>query len=173
MDKKGRTRILIVIVAALWGYNIYRTIGNYQAENESEEILRNTPLSFQPMLFNKDTFALDLPLEDPFLRKNNTWRNRVSEPTVAAHTPDPVRQNRAGGQTSNVNLSQHVKWPGISYHGIVRNVDQEQGLCLLKIDNRLHKVRVGETRMEVKVITSWRDSVQVCFNNELKVIKKG
>lgn len=172
MNKKGRTRILIVIVAGLWAYNIYRTVENYQVKNESEQVQENLPPTFVPVMFNKDTFDLILPNQDPFLRDQKSWNRNLAltqsdHPKQNNSTSNPVQNQRNNPQANEV-----AKWPEISYHGFLRNTSEEQKLCLLKIDGRTYKMPVGNTEKEVQIITAFPDSVLIAFHSEKRTFFK-
>ena len=169
MDKKGWTRILIVIVAGLWAYNIYRTVENYQVQNESQESQRNLPPNFAPIMFNKDTFNLYLPNQDPFL-KNQKWNrgtgqasvtynsqndNRTPRPLPTLPKPDPV-----------------VKWPSVKFYGYVMNHEDNRKLCMINISGRNYRLHAGESKENVEVINVYPDSVVVKFNEQLKTFLK-
>ena len=70
MSKKLKTRLILVLVLAIWGYNGYRVYMNQQVEQQLEE-QEQVHSSFNPMpvAFNKDSFELVLPETDPFLKK--------------------------------------------------------------------------------------------------------
>ncbi|NOQ74890.1 MAG: hypothetical protein GQ574_22945 [Crocinitomix sp.] len=170
MNKKSWTRILIVIVAGLWAYNIYRTVENYQVTTETQSEQQNTNMSFAPVMFNKDTFLLDLPLEDPFLRNGTRW----SQSMTTSNVPPSANQSQRNPQRQNPAppIDKKIEWPAIEYFGFIRNHTANHQLCMLKIANKNHRLSVGDSKGQVTLIQAYSDSVVLSFLNELKTVKK-
>lgn len=165
MTKKGWTKIMIIVVACLWGYNIYRTIENYQLKEERQEIAQQANSIFAPVLFNKDTFDLILPNSDPFLRQNSWKSNNVQS------APNPSRSSVAVTQPSPAPIVQK-KWPKISYFGFLKNHNANHQLCMLSIDGKNYRYAVGEAREGFKIIEAFPDSIRILFSDEMKTILK-
>ncbi len=170
MNKKRWTRVLIVIVAGLWAYNIYRTVENYQVKHESQNEQINTNLSFAPVMFNKDTFMLDLPLEDPFLRNEKRWHQSNS----ASNTPNIPNPNSRNQQRSTPLpiIEKKLEWPTVKYFGFIRNRDADHQLCMLNIANKNHRLSIGDSKDQITLIQAYPDSVLISFQNEFKTIQK-
>ncbi len=167
MNKKSWTRILIVIVAGLWGYNIYRTIENYQMKTESDKERERIPMSFAPVMFNKDTFELSLPDQDPFLKEQSTWKSTV----ISGSTTSP--QNVVPTSVIQTNpLPISVPWPKIYYYGFLRNHEQDHKLCMLKVDGKNYRLATGAVQDNIKVIQAYKDSVIIEFNGSVKTFSK-
>lgn len=168
MNKKGWTRILIVVVAGLWGYNIYRTVENYQLKTESEEERERIPMSFAPVMFNKDTFELSLPNQDPFLKDQSGWRSTL---TVNRGNTNPApTQVKPVEQKSIQAVSE--PWPKIKYYGFLKNHEQEHKLCMLNVDGRNYRLATGAEKDNIKVLQAYPDSVVIGFNNSIKTFSK-
>ncbi|MFT5819689.1 MAG: hypothetical protein ACI8ZM_000914 [Crocinitomix sp.] len=170
MNKKSWTRVLIVIVAGLWIYNIYRTVENYQVKTDTQSEQQNTNMSFAPVMFNKDTFLLDLPLDDPFLRNEKRW-NQLS---TTSNYPNATNSSQRNQQrpVSAPPIEKKIKWPAIQYFGFIRNHNAGRQLCMLKIADKSHRLSIGESKEQITLIHAYSDSVVVSFLNELKTIKK-
>jgi len=168
MDRKKWTRVLIVVVAGLWAYNIYRTVENYQVKNEVREERANEPMVSVPILFNKDTFDLELPSDDPFLRGQSGWENRTS--FTAASTDNSDRKIHENSSPDNPPELQN--WPTIKYFGFLRRIQENHQLCILNIDGQNHRMAVGEKKGGIEIVRAYPDSVVVLFNNERKAFKK-
>jgi hypothetical protein len=172
MDKKLRTRILIAIVAIVWVYNIYRTYENYQVKEEmaSSDTGYQLP-SFSPLMFNKDSFDLELPGIDPFLKKPSKKLSSNSVSTgIAQNSISPSKNKK---KPPKVVVNESVQWPSIKYFGFVKNRNKENELCLVQINGRNHKLSKGDRFAEVLISSVYRDSIQVVFAGEEKTIKKG
>ncbi|MCC7454111.1 MAG: hypothetical protein IT222_08095 [Crocinitomix sp.] len=167
MNKKAGTRILIVVVAALWAYNIYRTIQNVQVKNEVQENTINAPLTFAPVVFDKDTFELDLPNKDPFL-KNGSFAVQPIQPTTENPSPKPVKKENAPAVTINP----QKKWPEITYFGYLKNHQSNHQLCLINLAGKNYRLAVGATKDAVTILQAYPDSIVVAFQNETKTVFK-
>lgn len=164
MDKKIRNRILYITVASLWAIAIYRTYRNYQVkeENASTEIVSAPSIS--PIQFGKDTFDLELPDHDPFLK--NSW-------TPIAQNEAPVQNDKPKNNIQKVVEKPAPKnWPQIEYFGFVKNRNQNSTLCLLKIDGRQVQLSKGEKYNSLIVQNVFKDSIQIIFEGDFKTIKK-
>jgi hypothetical protein len=172
MDKKLRTRILIAIVAVVWIYNIYRTYENYQVKEEmaSSDPGYQAP-SFSPLMFNKDSFDLELPEIDPFLKRPTKKTSSYSVSTgVAQNSVSPSKNKK---KPPKVEVTESVQWPSIKYFGFVKNRNKENELCLVQINGRNHKLSKGDRFAEVLISSVYRDSILVVYGGEKKTIRKG
>lgn len=168
MNRKSWTRVLIVIVAGLWAYNIYRTVQNYQVKTENLEERQNMPLAFAPILFNKDTFDLYLPKQDPFLKNQSGGFNQADQNAPNLIPQNPPIQPKPPVQAP-VNNPQ---WPEITYFGFLRNHQAEHKLCILKINGKNYRLSVGDEKDNVKIVEAYPDSIRLVFNQTVKTIVK-
>ena len=168
MNKKAGTRILIFIVAALWTYNIYRTIQNVQVKNQVQENKVNAPLTFAPVLFNKDTFELFLPDKDPFLKNGSFTAQPIQNLNENPLTKSPIK--RENTPAAPVNLPK--KWPDIAYFGYLKNHQSNHQLCLINLAGKNYRLAVGATKEAVTVLQAYPDSIIVAFQNETKTVLK-
>jgi len=164
MDKKIRNRILYIAVACLWGIAIYRTWKNYEVNEElATEKVISTP-SISPMQFRKDTFDLVLPDNDPFLQKG--W-------TPLVQNDMPQREDDGHDRIKKEIVAPvEKKWPQVEYFGYVKNRNQNSTLCLLKIDGRQIQLSKGEKYNGLVVQNTFKDSVQLFFEGDLKTVRK-
>jgi hypothetical protein len=171
MNRKNWTGILIVIVAGLWAYNIYRTVENYQVKTDTQSEHQNTAMSFAPVMFNKDTFLLDLPLEDPFLRNEGRWNQSTNNNNSSNLTNATQGSTRRPSPTPPP-AEKSIEWPSIKYFGFIRNHNAGHQLCMLKIADKTHRLSIGDSQDKITLIQAYSDSVVLSFNNEMKTIRK-
>ena len=170
MDKKLRTRILIVIVAGLWGYNIYRLMMNYQAKKALEETHETySAPSFSPMMFNRDSFELILPEVDPFLKKQSQsfYSSNSTKETIITNSTKKVKPKEVKQPEPP------KKWPNIKYFGFVRNHDKEHALCLIQINGQTTKLSQGDQHSGIFISRVFQDSVHIVFSGEERTFRKG
>ena len=168
MDKKKLTRIMIVVVACLWAYNIYRVFDNFSAEEEMQESYSVNTSSFSPIMFRKDSFELELPDVDPFLKENNFKRKTTTN--TNSTTNNTVSSNK-------VKLPKEEKvpivWPKIKYYGFVMNHDDKTSLCLININGTNHKVKRGQKVKNLVIENASIDSIQIRMGKDVRSFRKG
>ena len=160
MTKKNINRILIVAVALIWGVLIYKFVNSMFAPNtiEGDAIASQKTLDIPQI--TKDTFNLKTYKRDPFLGTLN------SRPKVS-------KRNNAIKKVDKKEAPINQKWPKIEYLGFVKEEKSNDPLLLVKIDNRLYRKKAnGEFIEGLTIITFYKDSLQVDYNNEKRMIKK-
>ena len=170
MSKKLKTRLVLVLVLIIWGFNIYRTYQNRATEELiAESEASYTSPSFSPLMFNKDSFELELAEIDPFLKKQSKYSNHSNSSSQS------ITNNQNANKTKINKVIQPVvqkAWPQIKYLGFVKNRDQDKTLCLLQINNRTSKVGKGEQQSGVYVSNVFRDSVHLVYSGEERTFLK-
>ena len=169
MTKKLKTRLLLVVVASIWGYNIYRGYMNYQTEQLLEESNQTYNQSnFSPLMFNKDSFELDLPEVDPFLKKSGKWSATSANNSNTSASTNPIMVKKDVKP-----IVKEVKsWPKVSYLGFVKNLNKQTPLCLLKINGQMIKLSKGQEQGGIFVSTVFKDSVYLVFQGEERTFVK-
>jgi len=160
MSKTNINRILIVAVALIWGILIYKFINTM--------VVSKTPaidtVAYQQTIdvpqVKKDTFSLKSYSRDPFLGTLNTRPKALKSSSVAKKTP-------------KVQAPTNQKWPKIEYLGFVKEEKANDPLLLIKIDNRLYRKKANEQFIDgLTIVSFYKDSLQVSFNNEKRMINK-
>jgi hypothetical protein len=64
------------------------------------------------------------------------------------------------------------KWPGIVFHGLIRNQTSGKQVAWIAIDSHSFNMAPGAVQMGVELKRCFKDSIQVVFNSEKKTIKK-
>ena len=171
MNKKTKNIIGIAVFLLVWAMLISKLYNNSQVEDVIEEAeTKFSSNSYSPLMFNKDTFDLELPDLDPFLKKTDRKRNR---PTVSN-----ANQQSTPIQTSHRKIDKNTqqetaKWPQVQYLGFVNNLSQNNPLCLIKINGRLVKMSKGKEEQDVRLTKVFRDSIYMVFGKEERTFKKG
>ena len=152
-NKKVIYFVLIPIVIAIWGYMIYEFISFGSTDNTIQ-----APNNFSvPHLENAgpDTFSISADYRDPFLgkpveEKNSSTPKVKAPPTVKAELP----------------------WPKITYGGVIKNQKSSKQLYLVQVSGNDHIMREGDAAEDVQLAKAWKDSIQVLFQKEKKVVRK-
>lgn len=165
MAKKKINIILILVVLGLWGTVGYRTL--YRQFSGDEVLLekQNQTKNITISQINKDTFELEKINRDPFLNKQfqNTVviRKHVFGFSTVKKIIPPV----------NKKVVSNIDWPTLIYYGYIASKERNEDLILLKIDSKLHKLKLNDPVNGLIVKKKYKDSIEVFFNSQIKIIK--
>lgn len=161
MSKKQINIALIIVVLLLWGAVLYKYVNRFF--NNEEIVYQQPEFSLPIAKIEKDTFELQLLVRDPFLGKitikkesNPIIKKIISKPIVK-NTPEPIITK---------------PYPIVQYFGYIKSHDKNQKLILLKVNNRLERVRLNDNIDGLIVEQIYKDSVVVSFNKIEKSITK-
>jgi hypothetical protein len=166
MAKKKINIILIVVVLVLWGTVGYRSLNRQFLGNEV--VLENQSQTDNTTInqINKDTFKLEKINRDPFLNKQ--FQTTVVAPRVAVSHYRPVRKLATPiAPKTNSNLS----WPVLKYYGYIASKERNEEVVLLKIDSKLCKLKLNASYNGIIVKKKHKDSIEVYFNSETRMIR--
>jgi len=155
--KKKVNILLLVFVLGLWGTVTYKYISGYWHCN-SITASASQKNAVDAVVRQKDTFTLAALERDPFLNRS------MAEPK-----PVRVKFRTAGVKKAPPKIISPVPFPQVGYFGYLKS-PQHKELVLLKVNNRLMKLRAGESTDGLKVVKIHKDSVQVNFNGEARTI---
>ncbi len=163
MAKKKINIILIIVVLGLWGTVGYRTINRYFMDNVSviNAEIANHNVSLKKI--NKDTFELKKVDRDPFLNRQFNEKP-VFVTSVSFHAPI----KKALKPTPVPKVKYDIPWPQLQYFGYLKSNDIE--LVLLKIDSKLHKLKLNDEVNGLLVKKKFKDSIEVVFNSQSRII---
>jgi hypothetical protein len=166
--KKKVNGILLLLVLCLWGAVGYKTIKNYFNSNNTVNKIENNR-SIETKQIRKDTFQLEKIVRDPFLNK------QAAEPkSIVASNYNWKPKNIPKKSLPSVSaepLDVTINWPQISYYGFIKSKNKSEEMILVKIDTQLHKLRKNSSINGVFIHKVYRDSIEVNFNKQRKVIK--
>jgi len=163
MAKKKINLVLIMVVLGLWGTVGYRTINRYfGVTNETiNNEAQNREISLKKI--NKDTFELARVARDPFLNKQFAEK-RTATPSVVYHAP--IKKATPSSPLPKVKYD--TPWPQLQYFGYLKSNNLE--LVLLKIDSKLHKLKLNDEVNGLIVRKKFKDSIEVVFNSQSRII---
>jgi len=164
MAKKKINIILILVVLSLWGTVGYRALYRQFSSNEIIIEEQNQKYNVSIKQINKDTFELEKINRDPFLNKEfQHTETAVTKKTI--HYTSVKKAIIKPVQKPQTNLS----WPTLQYYGYLKSKDKE--LVLLKIDSKLYKLKLNEAQNGLIIKKKFKDSIEVSFNSESKIIR--
>jgi len=162
MAKKKINIILIIVVLVLWGTVGFKTINRYFNYNTviANEEMQTKNVSLK--IIDKDTFDLEKVHRDPFLNKQ--IEEQKTQVKVVSYYKPVKKVTQILIKRPIVNLN----WPTLKYFGYLKSKDQE--LVLLKIDSKLHKLKLNDNINGLVVKRKFKDSIEVSFNSENRII---
>lgn len=170
MNKRTKNIIGVALFIVVWGLLISKLYNNAQVEEVVEEAESNySSTTFAPMMFNKDTFELELPDLDPFLKKTDRKRHNSA---ITANTQASANTQSSNRKTKPEPPKETAKWPQIQYLGFVNNLSQNNPLCLIKINGKMVKMSKGKEEQDVQLTKVFRDSIYMVFGNEVRTFRK-
>ncbi|WP_281635431.1 hypothetical protein [Flavobacterium marginilacus] len=166
MVKKKINVILILIVLGLWGTIGYRALNRLFFKNEAGFGKPNQKINVTINQINKDTFELEKISRDPFLNKQyQSDIVLIKKPISTYSSVKKVIVPKIPKIMSNIN------WPTLVYYGYIGSKEKNEELILLKIDSKLCKLKLNEPINGLIIKKKYKDSIQVFFNSETKIIR--
>ncbi len=161
--KKTINIVLITVVLGLWGTLIYKTVNQYFFSKKVEIDKNQFGEKFNMSQIYKDTFNLEDINRDPFLNKQNEASTiTVSKPIKNySKSPKPI---------PIIKPKEIVNWPSIFYYGYIKSKFKTEELILVKINNKLYKLRKNDDVDGLSVKKFYNDSIEVNYNKEKKII---
>ena len=165
MAKKKINIILILVVLGLWGTVGYRSL--YRQFSGDEVLLekQNQTKNITISQINKDTFELEKINRDPFLNKQ--FQNTV---VIRKHVSGFSSVKKIIPSV-NKKVVSNIDWPTLIYYGYIASKERNEDLILLKIDSKLHKLKLNDPVNGLIVKKKYKDSIEVFFNSQIKIIK--
>ena len=160
--KKKVNIFLLVLLTLLWGSIIYKYAGHLFGQNDQQNLARDFT-SANLKIPQKDTFQLSPIARDPFLGQQIYAKtDKKNIPRVLSRSVKAVVEKEPV----------YVEFPSINYYGYIKSSSKEKQLVLVKINNSLFKLKVGQVQDGVSIFAATKDSVIVIFNKTKRGIKK-
>lgn len=166
MGKKKINILLIIVVLGLWGTVAYKTVAHFFSP---EVLVANENISnkeFNLDEVNKDTFQLKKITRDPFLNMQNKSIDSISKKD---YPKSPIK--RIKSSTIVVRPKEITDWPSIFYYGYIKSKSKDEELVLVKIDDRLYKLRKYDQVREIILKQVYNDSIELNYNKQKRIIR--
>lgn len=171
------TRIFLgIALVAIWGLVIYRIVDAMKGKDTPNI----APIAYWLDSTNtntNETYQLHLGYNDPFLKTvsldyqtNNEFNNEISteiigqNPTGQTSTPPATIANLLP------QIPQKIQFLKMEYVGFVANKQNGKSLAIMKHNNKIHRVRLGDKIANCSVVTIERDSVQVSLKGQVQSV---
>lgn len=161
MKNKKLTYILLPAVIGIWGMIFYRIYSGMDGNDKPVAATGNMSAA-NSNAAAEDTFTLIASYRDPFLGSMAVVNDhpKVSQP--AANTPKPVEPKQVVA----------APWPSVTYSGMIKNQKSSVQLAMLQVNGQGYTVKTGESIEGVQLLKIYRDSAEVMFQHQKKIIKK-
>lgn len=162
---KQKNGFLLLGVLVIWVFVIKRMFTVLGEDTKSASTTRHIMKSMGSIPeFRKDTFELTDLERDPFLEyriiRKSTKPDENSK--LKEKSPQPVKRN----ETSK------ITWPKLQYFGFLKGDTKSEKLALIKIDNKLYRIRESGFIDDIRVVEAYKDSVLLKRNGTTKTIIK-
>jgi hypothetical protein len=164
--KKKINIVLIVVVLGLWGTVCYRAVNQYFLSKKLGIKTMDVNKEFKSNQINKDTFRLENSIRDPFLDKQS--QSSVLAIIMSSSKTSNIRHITA----PIIKSKEYINWPAISYYGYIQSKANNEELILVKINEKMHKLKINEEVEGVTLKKVYKDSIEFIFNKEKKIIQK-
>lgn len=164
--KKKINILLIIAVLLLWGSVIYKSLSNYLFADKNLSAASKNYTANQFKIIEKDTFKLENLTRDPFLNKSSVIKK--DKPTGKSYAaPKKATEKKSIPATAAT-----APFPSVSYYGYIKSKEKKDELIIIKINNKLKKVRINETFEGLKIKKIFKDSIYISNNSETKTFFK-
>jgi len=110
-------------------------------------------------LLEPDTFSIIAEYRDPFLGKIRSAKPKTLQPKKK---PKPVQKEP----------EPQLRWPSITYGGMIRNQKTGKLVAMVKIDGKDNLLAVGNVVSEVRLVKVYPDSIKVALGKVEKMVLK-
>ena len=161
---KQKNIFLLLGVLVIWVFVIKRVFTVFGKDPKSTSTTIHMESLGPIPEFRKDTFELTDLERDPFLEYRAIRKpiKPVENPKLKEKSPQSVKRN----ETSK------IIWPKLQYFGFLKGDTKSEKLALIKIDNKLHRIRESGFIDDIKVVEAYKDSVLLKKNGTTKIIIK-
>jgi hypothetical protein len=160
--KKKVNIILIILVCGIWATIAYRYF--YVKEIKTNDFSfsdNNLPIR----QIGKDTFDLKPVDRDPFL---GNYRSIKKNKELSL---SPQKKTKVILPFNN-HTKPIVYWPNIEYMGFIKAQGNEKELVILKINDKIHRVRKAEKVQDIYIKEIFKDSVIIRLHKEEQTFSK-
>lgn len=161
MKNKKNIYFLLPLVIVIWGAVLYQFFNFSDTEkkfSQNPELDLIKPLNFK----KREIVKIDVNYRDPFLGKMytpNTTSNKSQLPKKIVRKNKPITKS-----------IEPVIWPTISYKGIVSDTKDKNKVFMLIIDGRTFLMRSNNKENGILLVRGDRESIEVEYKNESKLI---
>lgn len=168
MKNKLLTYGLILTVAAVWGYVIYRIIKATQSDDNLPQVVRRTDAQVDDLSYYtiKDFDSLALDYRDPIYHKDDNKSNFQST--------EPIENNivQQDPPMDYGYVPQPEPETAVAYLGFIENQKTKKKTAILQIENQQYMLVPKESTQGVTLLHIGEESIQIKSKGKTKTIYK-
>ncbi len=164
MNKRLLNGVLLVLMVVIWGLVLNKYFPFFKSDNQNAVSIVEAKEPIM-MEFSKDTFDLNKVLKDPFLgvttkpKRTNSSTVKKKKVVIQKTKKKPI-------------IKKSTKWPKFAYFGSIKGSGNRDKLVLVKINNKLMKIKQGDEVQDVLLKKVYRDSILIKMGKETKAVLK-
>jgi hypothetical protein len=162
LNNKTVTYLLLLLVAGIWGFIIYRVMISTD-HSDTTSLLTTKSVITKEEENDLDTFSIRANYGDPFLGKKIP--SSYQSGSFVSSDDNTIRKRKEKGVPKEA-----IDWSFISYQGLIKNRSANHIVALINIDGKEYMVKEGDIEKEVKILKNTRDSIRVEYKNKKKYI---
>ena len=150
--------MLVPLVLIIWGMITYRIYESWKGDN-TDYFIEQTAAEPVVEMLEPDTFSIIADYRDPFLGKIRSLKPKTGQPKKKPATvkkkPEP-----------------QLRWPSITYGGMIRNQKTGKLVAMIKINGKDNLMAAGNIVSEVRLVQVYPDSIKVALGKVEKIVVK-
>lgn len=162
MKGKATAKLLLPLVIAIWAMIGWKVYAAMNKDGDANNVSYHAPEIAAHGKALPDSVVLIANYRDPFLDKVvEVKRNAAANSSAVVVKPKAEAPPKAT-----------ASWPKLGYYGLVKRNGDAKTVGFLSVDGESHFVQSGTVIGEVKVLRMWKDSVEVVWGKERRVVGK-
>lgn len=158
LKSKKAIYVLLPLVLIVWGLILYKVFTGLSDGPDLPVYSNQVPSESVERATEPDTFSIHANYRDPFLGK------LLSKKPVVKKSKKPKKVLKKPPVV--------IRWPSITYGGMVRNQQSQKMVAMVKISGKDNLMKEGEELDGIQLVKVYRDSIQLGFQGEKKMITK-
>ena len=171
-NKKTTQVFLAVALIGIWGTIFYRVYEGMQGDGENNFQVSKLPIIDTTTAIEEAGFSLRLDYGDPFFGR--TYETPTyDEFAEMSSTPSEINTiTQPPPVVNNQKKKKNIKFPAITYQGLVTNKQTNQQMAILKINKKTHRLKSGQKVNDIQLTKMHRDSVRIYYKGVFKTFVK-
>lgn len=162
MKGKATAKLLLPLVIAIWAMIGWKVYAAMNKDGDANNVSFHAPEVAAHGKALPDSVVLIANYRDPFLDKPVEVKRNASAAAPAAVAKVKVE----------IPSKPIATWPKLGYYGLIKRNGDAKTVGFLSVDGESHFVQSGTVIGEVKVLRMWKDSVEVVWGKERRVVGK-
>lgn len=155
--------VLIGLVVLIWGTIAWQFVQMKNGNGNDFSIGEYNPSIVKSEKLVQDSFSLNLDYNDPFSVKKVFVKNRI---------PSASKTRRTAPELKNKKKVKRLPLPKVTYNGFATNKNNRITKVQLRIDEKLHTLKVHDQVDKLRLKQVFRDSIIVEWQGKDHLVKR-